>query len=195
VPLRMAVPLANEPLGARPTRYLFPHCISIGRSVKMTPRTGDLSLVSTVSRWMRESRYGSSLFVAKAFVGYAFRPHPRRSKPGLGLVERHGGAVRRRRCRHDGGDGPNPPQLGRVEARTLFKDAPDDLAVSEHVIVFVLPLAVRARGEARLRIIIGCQALVGPAPPKFDRFPRALTKRSGIVWNKQRAVLDGVRSG
>jgi hypothetical protein len=40
-----------------------------------------------------------------------------------------------------------------------------------------------------------CRALVGPLSPKFDRFPRAITKRCFIVWNKQRAVLDGVRGG
>jgi hypothetical protein len=46
-----------------------------------------------------------------------------------------------RRSRIAFGDQPSPTQLWRPEARALFENAPDDLAIGEHVIVFVLPLA------------------------------------------------------
>ena len=56
----------------------------------------------------------------------------------------------RGRRRHDGGDRPTPPQLDRAEARSLFEDAADDLAIGEHVIVFVWPDGRDA--DARLKI-------------------------------------------
>ena len=46
---------------------------------------------------------------------------------------------------HDLGDRPSPPQLRRPEARALFEEAADDLAIGEHVVVLVLPHARRTR--------------------------------------------------
>jgi hypothetical protein len=78
---------------------------------------------------------------------------PRRTKLRHRFFARRGGAVRHARFRRpDRGDRPEPAQLRRRTGRAVVIDTADDLAVGDHVIVFVLPLAVGAGGGCALRV-------------------------------------------
>ena len=50
VPLLLAVPFANEPLGSTLTNLSLAHSLMIGSILACTPRTGDRGPVSTASR-------------------------------------------------------------------------------------------------------------------------------------------------
>src|SRR5262249_28073954 len=54
--------------------------------------------------------------------------------------------VRPRHPRDDLGDRPEPAKPRPIMLRAAVIDAADDFALGEHVVVFVLPLAGRARG-------------------------------------------------
>src|SRR5262245_49333490 len=70
----------------------------------------------------------------------AARLLPRRPKLRLRCVQRRRVPIRHALPRrHDGGDRPEPPKLGRSADIDVLVDATDDLAIGQDVIILALP--------------------------------------------------------
>jgi hypothetical protein len=99
----------------------------------------------------RRSVTGNGLQLQQLLNGSRARLLPRPPKPRHRLVQRRRVAVRHAWFRrHDRGDGPEPAQLRRRAEVSILVDATDDLAIGQHVIVLVLPLAKGAEGAGAL---------------------------------------------
>jgi hypothetical protein len=73
------------------------------------------------------------------------------------------------RGRPDGCDRPSPSQFRRRAGRCVLIDAPDDLAIGQHVIVLVLPGAGGGR-EAPARLRVSRDSYTGQAPNDCRQF-------------------------